>query len=493
MSTLSPRAPATGSDCTPSPEAHAMSGEAATQVAAMLKALADPLRLRMLSFITTSSTGEACVCDIATVADVSQPTVSHHLKVLKEVGVLTSERRGTWVWYRVPPGVKGAVSALLESFAPAALDAARHREQPLAGLEQVDATLTRVADQLAARFADLAPELVLRTVRESYAALARRAGISAHLVPTAQRFAAQRLADITRTTTPDQAHVPQVLFVCVANAGRSQLAAALLHHHAGDTVLVRSAGSAPAADVHAAVRPLLAELGTDAEAVFPKPLTDDAVRAADVVITMGCGDTCPVLPGKRYEDWVVGDPALASPEGARAIRDDIDARVRALLSDLLPTTPEEHPMTETTTTDQTPTGTDKPSVLFVCVHNAGRSQMAAGFLTALAGGAVEVRSAGSAPADQINPAAVEAMLELGIDIRAEKPKILTTDAVRASDIVITMGCGDTCPFFPGKRYEDWVLEDPAGQGVEAVRPIRDEIRARILTLLGELGVQPVDA
>jgi protein-tyrosine-phosphatase len=149
--------------------------------------------------------------------------------------------------------------------------------------------------------------------------------------------------------------------------------------------------------------------------------------------------------------------------------------------------------TATTTTDAepTPTGTDKPSVLFVCIHNAGRSQMAAGFLTALSGGAVEVRSAGSAPADQINPAAVEAMLEVGIDIRAEKPKILTTDAVKASDVVVTMGCGDTCPFYPGKRYEDWVLEDPAGQGVEAVRPIRDEIRARIETLLGELGVTPV--
>ncbi|MBB2925483.1 arsenate reductase ArsC [Cellulomonas cellasea] len=148
---------------------------------------------------------------------------------------------------------------------------------------------------------------------------------------------------------------------------------------------------------------------------------------------------------------------------------------------------------EQTTAEQTPTGTDRPSVLFVCVHNAGRSQMAAGFLTALSGGAVEVRSAGSAPADRINPAAVEAMLELGIDIRAEQPKILTTDAVKASDVVITMGCGDTCPFFPGKRYEDWVLEDPAGQGVEGVRPIRDEIRARILTLLGELGVEPVGA
>nr|WP_225214644.1 metalloregulator ArsR/SmtB family transcription factor [Cellulomonas avistercoris] len=315
-----------------------MGAGAATEVATVLKALADPLRLRMLSFITTSPTGEACVCDIGGVADVSQPTVSHHLKVLKDVGVLTSERRGTWVWYRVAPGVKGAVSALLDAFAPAAVDTTPPRDRPLTGLADVDATLTRVADDLAARFPDLVPDLVLRTVRESYAALARGAGVSAHLVPTAQRFAAQRLADITRVATPAAARVPQVLFVCVANAGRSQLAAALLHHHAGDAVVVRSAGSAPAGAVHAAVRPLLDALGTDADAVFPKPLTDDAVRAADVVVTLGCGDTCPVLPGKRYEDWVVGDPALASPEGVAAIRDDIDARVRALLTELLPTT-----------------------------------------------------------------------------------------------------------------------------------------------------------
>jgi arsenate reductase len=128
----------------------------------------------------------------------------------------------------------------------------------------------------------------------------------------------------------------------------------------------------------------------------------------------------------------------------------------------------------------------KPSVLFVCVHNAGRSQMAAAFLTHLSDGAVEVRSAGSAPADQINPAAVQAMAEVGIDITAEKPKILTDQAVRESDVVITMGCGDTCPFYPGKRYEDWVLDDPAGQGVDAVRPIRDEIRRRVEVLIAEL-------
>lgn len=129
---------------------------------------------------------------------------------------------------------------------------------------------------------------------------------------------------------------------------------------------------------------------------------------------------------------------------------------------------------------------DKPSVLFICVHNAGRSQMAAGYLTHLAGDAIEVRSAGSAPRDSINPTVVEAMREEGIDLTDQKPKILTTDAVQASDVVITMGCGDVCPFFPGKRYLDWQLDDPAGQGLDAVRPIRDEMRRRIEKLITEL-------
>lgn len=133
----------------------------------------------------------------------------------------------------------------------------------------------------------------------------------------------------------------------------------------------------------------------------------------------------------------------------------------------------------------------RPSVLFVCVHNAGRSQMGAAYTSHLSKGAVEVRSAGSAPAESINPAVRDAMLEEGIDISAEKPKILTAEAVEASDVVITMGCGDTCPYYPGKRYLDWTLDDPAGQGVEAVRPIRDEIKRRVATLLGELGVDVV--
>ncbi|MFI6088369.1 arsenate reductase ArsC [Streptomyces sp. NPDC051218] len=130
------------------------------------------------------------------------------------------------------------------------------------------------------------------------------------------------------------------------------------------------------------------------------------------------------------------------------------------------------------------------SVLFVCVHNAGRSQMAAGFLTHLAGDRIEVRSAGSAPGEQVNPAAVEAMKEVGVDIAAQKPKVLTTEAVQASDYVITMGCGDACPVFPGKQYLDWALEDPAGKGVESVRPIRDAIRTRVEALIAEIDAVP---
>ncbi len=131
-------------------------------------------------------------------------------------------------------------------------------------------------------------------------------------------------------------------------------------------------------------------------------------------------------------------------------------------------------------------GEAKPSVLFVCVHNAGRSQMAAGFLRQLGGDRVEVRSAGSVPGNQVNPVAVEAMKEVGIDIADQRPKVLTADAVQASDVVITMGCGDACPVFPGKRYLDWALDDPAGQGIDAVRPIRDEIEKRVRVLLAEI-------
>lgn len=143
-------------------------------------------------------------------------------------------------------------------------------------------------------------------------------------------------------------------------------------------------------------------------------------------------------------------------------------------------------MAITSSDDEGVNVSERPTVLFVCVHNAGRSQMAAAYLQHLAGDRVTVLSAGSAPADSVNPAAVAAMLEDGIDMSAETPKILTDEAVVASDVVITMGCGDTCRFYPGKRYEDWILDDPAGQGVEAVRPIRDEIRRRVEALITDL-------
>ncbi|QEA30327.1 metalloregulator ArsR/SmtB family transcription factor [Microbacterium sp. CBA3102] len=312
---------------------HAIGRETASSVAATLKALSDPLRLRMLSAIASDPRGESCVCDLAELAEVSQPTVSHHLKVLKDVDVLTSERRGTWVWYRITPNRRSAVTALLESFAPATLAPGGVTGDHDHPRPDFDARVTRLADELAAEIPDLDPDVVLTIVRESYTALARTARVTSALVPLTERFARQRLADLTRDR---DASVPQVLFVCVANAGRSQLAAALVNTLAAGKVVARSAGSAPADIVHPHVRSILAEIeGDRADERFPKPLTDDAVRAADVVITMGCGDVCPIIPGVRYDDWAVGDPALASREGVEAIRDDIAARVRALVDDLL--------------------------------------------------------------------------------------------------------------------------------------------------------------
>jgi len=322
----------------------AMGPQVAVHVAERLRALADPLRLRMLSAIATSASGEVAAGQLASITDVTQPTVSHHLKLLKDAGVLVSERRATSVFYRIAPGVENAVILLLDAFAPTA--SAQGTASAVANLDahgldpllHADTIIERIGARLTERFADLNAEMVTRTLRESYAALVRTARVTRYLPVLAERFAGQRLEDIRRTQNAagSVTRKPQVLFVCVANAGRSQLAAALLERYAGSDVVVRSAGSMPAEDIHATVRPVLEDiLGPDTDPPFPKPLTDDAVRAADVVITMGCGDVCPVLPGTRYEDWAVGDPALASPEGVHAIRDDIDRRVRQLAAQLL--------------------------------------------------------------------------------------------------------------------------------------------------------------
>ncbi|MEV6527352.1 arsenate reductase ArsC [Longispora sp. NPDC051575] len=199
----------------------------------------------------------------------------------------------------------------------------------------VDAVLHRAAERLATRFAGVFnPETVERYVHESHTALYRTARVRTHLPSLAEHFASDRLTALAQSKGAVEKTVPEVLFLCVANAGRSQMAAALLAHHARGWVHVRSAGSAPGPDVEPHVVAVMAELGLKLDDAYPKPLTDDVVRAADVVITMGCGDACPVLPGKRYLDWAIADPAGADLDQVRHIRDDIDTRVKALYAEL---------------------------------------------------------------------------------------------------------------------------------------------------------------
>ena len=227
-----------------------MSAPAAEQVSRALKALADPLRLRALSLIAASPAGEVCVEDVCTAHGGVAADVSHHLKVLKDAGLVTAERRGTWVWYRVSAEHRGAVRSLLESFAPAAVDAPAAQTAAWADLDDV---LGRLADELAPRYPTIDAARVLDVVRDSSTALARTAGPGARSTVLAERFARQRLDDLV--AIEGGTTVPRILFVCVANAGRSQLAAALLQRYAGDAVLARSAGSAPAAAIHAHVQP----------------------------------------------------------------------------------------------------------------------------------------------------------------------------------------------------------------------------------------------
>jgi len=320
--------------------------EAAERGAVLLRSLSDPLRLRIVSAVVTSADGELSAGEIATVGHVSGPTVSHHLRVLREAGVLVGERHGTSIVYRLSPTMGDLVPALR------ALTVDDHHLHPVRGpatgatldAAGIDAALGTIADELARGVPLSWTSEVLGLVRDSYTTLTRSG--TSNVLDRTERFARQRVTDLVtaRVAADPVARPPQVLFVCVANAGRSQLAAALMQRHVGDAVVVRSAGSTPAAGVHGVVEPLLTEiLGPGADPPFPKPLTDDALRAADVVITMGCGDSCPVLPGVRYEDWAVGDPALASPAGARAIRDDIDRRVRRLAAEILPRPPDGSP------------------------------------------------------------------------------------------------------------------------------------------------------
>jgi ArsR family transcriptional regulator len=284
-----------------------------------LKRISDPTRARILSLILAGQGGRASVTRLADELGLTQPTVSHHLKVLLDDGLLQREPEGRLVWYSVLPDQVDRVSDLL---------------QEEVGAVPADAVLDRISADLAQRFVGVfAPETVERYVRESYALLAEQSGITRNLASLTSRFAADRLSALA-----DQDHVsgdrPEVLFVCVQNAGRSQMAAAILKHLAGDRVHVRTAGSEPVDVVRPTVVAALDEIGVPIGGEYPKPLTDEVVRAADVVVTMGCGDACPVYPGRRYLDWELDDPAGQPLSKVREIRDDIEARVRALIPTL---------------------------------------------------------------------------------------------------------------------------------------------------------------
>lgn len=283
-----------------------------------LTSLGDPTRARILRLIRESEHGRALVGRLAEVLDLRQPTVSHHMRALHAEGIVERQPEGRRVWYSIAPQHAERVDALLGEI-PA----------PLAVPD-----LTRIADDLALRFRGaFSPETVRLTVEESHALLAAN-GNSPLLASRTADFAANRLDALLHAEAPTGGK-PGVLFVCVQNAGRSQIAAGILRQLAGDKVAVHTAGSEPAGDIRHTVVAVLNEIGVPIGAEYPKPLTDEAVRAADVVVTMGCGDACPIYPGRRYLDWDIEDPVGKSIERVRLIRDDIEARVRALLGDLL--------------------------------------------------------------------------------------------------------------------------------------------------------------
>lgn len=284
-----------------------------------LALIADPTRARMLALILASPDGRATVTALADELGLRQPTVSHHAKALHDQGVLERTPDGRRAWYSIAPSELDRVWGLLGEPGAAPPD---------------DAVVARIVDDLAQRFAGtFGRETVERYVRESLDLVSQHAAGSARLASRTAGFAAERLSALASQRAETDA-TPEVLFVCVQNAGRSQMAAAILRHLAGTRVHVRTAGSEPAGEVSPAILSALDEIGVPVGGEFPKPLTDEVVRAADVVITMGCGDACPVYPGKRYLDWELDDPVGQPTARVRDIRDDIDRRVRGLLAEL---------------------------------------------------------------------------------------------------------------------------------------------------------------
>lgn len=288
----------------------------AERTARNARTLTDPTRLQILGLIVGSPDGRALVGQLADRLGFRQPTVSHHVRVMTEQGVLEREQEGRVAWYSVRP-----------DRLPEVLDLMHSGPTPTEGA----AVLRRIADDLSFRFrGTFSPETVDRYVRESYELLSSRARITKYLPSLTGRFAADRLRALATAERERATGTPEVLFVCVQNAGRSQMASAILRFLAGDRVQVRTAGSEPAAAVNQVVQHALDEIGVPLAGEYPKPLTDEVVRASDYVITMGCGDACPVHPGKRYLDWGIADPSEENPEGVRAIVDAVDTRVQAL-------------------------------------------------------------------------------------------------------------------------------------------------------------------
>jgi ArsR family transcriptional regulator len=280
--------------------------------------LADPTRARLLRLMRASEGGRTLVGDLATALGLRQPTVSHHMKTLHDEGIVLREPSGRRVWYSINPEHAERVDAVVG-----------------VGLTPDDPApdLARVAADLTERYrGTFNASTVARYVRESHELLARREH-TPRITSRTATFATQRLDDLARTTR-NSTDKPEVLFVCVQNAGRSQLAAGILRHLAGERVVVRTAGSAPANDLRASIVGVLDEVGVAIGGEFPKPLTDEAVRAADYVVTMGCGDACPLHPGKRYLDWDLDDPVDKPLDELRRIRDDVETRVRGLLDEL---------------------------------------------------------------------------------------------------------------------------------------------------------------
>ena len=283
---------------------------------AALTSLGDPTRARILSLMRASPDGRVLVGRLATELGLRQPTVSHHMKTLLADGIVSREPVGRQVWYSVAPDAADRVDALL----------GRPREAASVDLD-------RIAADLQARFGErVDADQIREVVADSHARLS--ATDAPLLASRTFSFAASRLDALTAASARPSDTTPSVLFVCVQNAGRSQLAAGILRHLAGGAVSVRTAGSAPTTDVRSTIVTALDEIGVSIGDEFPKPLTDEAVRAADVVITMGCGDACPIYPGTRHLDWELEDPVGKPLAAVRGIRDDIDRRVRELLTEL---------------------------------------------------------------------------------------------------------------------------------------------------------------